>query len=197
MKKSILVALSVLFVLAACTTRERAQMTARNMSPTPYQERGFIFSSGGYREKLVNDKTYEISFTGNSVTSVQQVSDMVNYHAAIVGRRIGETHYRMASIRLRIVCTRDGSNTYANGTPTYGSFEELGGKAVAVDEVIEQLEASVLRPSVSSNEEQKAFLANQQSCRSQRIVRPDQMTTQSELEAEERAAQGGGDPFAR
>lgn len=74
MKRTVIVVaalLAPLFLLAACTT------------PTPYQPLTTgTMSPGGYTDQRLDDTHFRVTFSGNTVTSREQVEDFLLYRAA-------------------------------------------------------------------------------------------------------------------
>lgn len=181
------------FVIA-CSTRDRAADTARYAKPTKYSAQiPLMPSMGGYDDRIIDASTSEIEFVGNSVSSVEHVRNMVILHAAMIGRERGFGRYTLGEYELRIHCDRAGSVTRIETIAHYGEEDDLDGQIYEVDEVIGRLHSAGQNPHLSYEGRQKAYLANQASCRTQRIVSPDQMRTNAEVEAEERAAASAAD----
>jgi hypothetical protein len=172
--------------LAACSTTERAEITAKNLKPTGYVERVAILGTSGYGDEPVSANTQEIWFVGNTVTSAQRAVEMVRYHAAKIGEQRGASHFSLSPTNVRITCDRQGSRVRVTTNATYGDEATLGEKSVAVEEAVKEF-GKRLRAldDVSFEGRQKVFIANQQSCRSQRLVNPNSVRTQAEIEAQQ------------
>jgi hypothetical protein len=172
--------------LVACSTAERARITAKNLKPTGYVERVWALGTPGYGDEEVSANTQEIWFVGNSVTSPQRAMAMARYHAAKIGEQRGSSHFSFTSINVRITCDRQGSTVRATGNATYGDAESLPGKSLLVEEVIRGFGRNLRAlDDVSFERRQKVFIANQQSCSTQRFIRPEEVRTQAEIEAQE------------
>ncbi|MCE7999003.1 MAG: hypothetical protein HEP70_09110 [Rhodobiaceae bacterium] len=170
--------------LAACTIQDKAEVAADFYKPTGYTERAWLIGKPGYGDEEIDTDTQEIWFVGNSVTSRDRAKDMVVYHSAMVGRQRGATHFVLSDIKFTTTCIQPQTYESTVRATTEATYVSERPGAFEVESVLRMLEAKVLRSTSTSQERQKIFLANQASCYNQRAVRPEQVRTNLELEAE-------------
>lgn len=171
-------------VTGACSVRSIAEEVSK-YEPTVYSEGNAFFSAPGYGDDEIDANRQEIWFIGNMLTSVERVSNLAKFHAGMVGRQRGATHFSLTSYVLRISCS--DNTVRATTVATYGSEDSLSGLVYDVDGVIQELEETARRSNVSYQQRQKIFIAHRYSCSSQRLVSPDDVRTNVELRAAERA----------
>jgi hypothetical protein len=96
--KRIAIAAAALLALAACTT------------PTPYQPLASGTAvSGGYTDQTLDDTHFRVSFSGNDVTSREQVETYLLYRAAELTAAKGFDWFEMVDRH-----TQDTGTTYAD-----------------------------------------------------------------------------------
>lgn len=172
-------------VTGACSLRSVAEEISK-FPPTVYDGPGNIFFTVfGYGDEKIDANRQKIWFIGNMLTSVERVSDLAKFHAGMVGRQRGATHFSLTSYDIDIAC----SDNYVRATTivTYGSEASLSGQVYDVEVLIQELEANARSSNVSYQARQKIFIAHKYSCSSQRLISPENVRTNVELRAAERA----------
>ncbi|MCE7999002.1 MAG: hypothetical protein HEP70_09105 [Rhodobiaceae bacterium] len=159
--------------LAACSTQDLAERRTKGAQLTPYNEAYNVWGTPIVRDDRVDANSIEIEVTGLSLMSAQRAAKLARFHAAIVGRQDGRSHFALGDGNVKIVCSSSGSRTQLDVVATYGLPEALVGKAYKVDAVIAELENEMRNPQTTHQDRQRIFLANQMSCSSKRLIAPE------------------------
>lgn len=189
MKRGVVV-LSLSILLGGCSTQDFAEIAANANEPEAYNRTVRIFGTRLVEDERIDRDRYKISVLGNTVTSVERAVNLAKFHAAILARQRGSSHFALGKSELRITCTQGQiSSTEVETIATLGD-ESLDAESLyVVSEVISDLESGMRNPQTTNQERQRIFIANQYSCSRQRFVSPANVRTNAELEARERTGE--------